>query len=167
MTTMSLTVLTHAQEFKGNVSGTVGILNSKVRLQYEIPIESRGSLGVNVNYYLINWKGPVFEPFLRFYNKKNGNSKGPFWQAKLIYGNLSTLNYNNNGSVFTKPKWPTYGFGINYGNKFLSGKHFTVEYLSGIRFLTAPVYGDLEDIANWYMSTGFPIDFQLKFGYQF
>lgn len=167
LTTLIFTGLAHAQGFKGNASGSVGLLNSKVRIQYEIPLESRGSYGMNLNYYLIKWTGPVFEPFLRFYSKKDGNSKGSFWQAKVIYGNLSNLYYDNNGSSYTKPRWPTYGFGINYGNKFLLGKHFTVEYLSGIRFLSSPVYGDLEDIADWYLSTGFPIDFQMKFGYQF
>ena len=83
------------EEFKGNVSAAFGPLNSKVRIQYEMAIKSRASWGVNMNYYLQNWTGPVFEPFIRVYGKKSGNAEGFFFQTKAIYGNLTTLNYNS------------------------------------------------------------------------
>ena len=89
-----LTSFSYAQNFKGHASGTFGILNGKVRAQYEIPLKDRASFGMNMNYYLVNWKGPVFEPFIRIYGKKDGNAEGFFGQAKLIYDNLSTLNYD-------------------------------------------------------------------------
>ena len=177
LTALFITGLTYAQDFKGHASGTFGILNGKVRVQYEMPLKSRASYGMNMNYYLVNWTGPVFEPFIRIYGKKDGNAEGFFGQAKLIYGNLSTLDYDLYGAIENK-RWSTYGFGINCGYKFLLGKHFTIEPLTGLRILSPPVYryktGDDEDYyANigegigWYLFTGFPLDFQLKFGFQF
>ncbi len=93
-TALFITGLSYAQDFKGHASGTFGILNGKVRVQYEMPLESRASYGMNMNYYLVNWTGPVFEPFIRIYGKKDGNAEGFLGQAKLIYGNLSTLDYD-------------------------------------------------------------------------
>jgi hypothetical protein len=173
-----LTTLTYAQDFKGHASGTFGILNGKVRVQYELPLKDRASFGMNMNYYLVNWTGPVFEPFIRIYGKKDGNAEGFFGQAKLIYGNLSTLDYELYGGDIENKRWSTYGFGLNCGYKFLLGKHFTIEPLTGFRFLSPPVYRyktgvDEDYYANigegigWYLTTGFPLDFQLKFGFQF
>lgn len=91
LTVLFITGLTYAQDYKRHASGTFGILNRKVRVQYEMPLKSRASCGMNMNYYLEGFKGPVFEPFIRTYGKKGGNAEGFFGQAKLIYGNLSTL----------------------------------------------------------------------------
>ena len=168
--------LTSAQDFKGHVAVTYGILNTKIRVQYEMPIKSRGRYGVNMNYYLINWTGPVFEPFIRIYSKKDGNGEGFFGQAKVIYGNLSTLDLYD--GALQNDRWSTFGFGLSAGHKFLLGKHFTIEYLSGFRILSPPTYiyntgTDEEYYANlgedigWYVTTGFPLDFQLKCGFQF
>jgi hypothetical protein len=173
-----LTNTTHAQDFKGNVSGTVGILNAKIRVQYEMPLKDRASFGVNLNYYLLNWKGPVLEPFIRIYGKKDGNAEGFFGQAKLIYGNLSTLDYDAYGGALSNKRWSTFGFGINCGYKFLLGEHFTIEPLAGFRFVSPPTYrynpgydpANYEVLAEgtaWYLTTGLPLDFQLKFGFQF
>jgi hypothetical protein len=168
-----------AQEFKGNASGTFGIYNIKIRLQYELLLKNRASTGMNMNYYLVNWTGPVFEPFIRIYGRKNGNVKGFFGQFKLIYGNLSTLDELYKDKVANK-RWSTCGFGINCGYKFLLGNHFTIEPLIGFRLLSQPVYrfnagiseADREDIRvgyqyDWWFTTGGPLDFQLKFGAQF
>ncbi|MEE4178785.1 MAG: DUF3575 domain-containing protein [Bacteroides sp.] len=154
----------YAQNFKGHVSGTLGIINTKVRVQYELPLKDRASFGINMNYYLQNWKGPVFEPFIRIYRKKEGNTEGVFAQAKMIYGNLLG-NYNSSAGDLEDIRSPIYGFGLNAGYKFLFGKHFTVEPLLGLRLLSAP--SNLGDETDWYLSTGFPLDFQLKFGFQF
>ena len=160
-----ITSLSYAQNFKGHASGTLGIINAKVRVQYELPLKDRASYGINMNYYLPNWKGPVIEPFIRMYRKKEGNAEGVFGQAKLIYGNLSG-NYNSYAGNLEDIRSSIYGFGLNGGYKFLFGKHFTVEPLFGLRLLSAPsnLGNELED---WFLITGFPIDFQLKFGFQF
>jgi hypothetical protein len=164
------TGLIYAQNFKGHVSGTYGRVNEKIRLQFELPIDSQVSYGINMNYYFINWKGPVVEPFIRVYRKKDGNAEGFYGQAKLIYGNLSPLDSVFLGGAIVNERWSTYGVGLGCGNKFLFAKHFTIEYLVGARILSPPPRGD--DFyrfgqIGWYLSTGLPIDFQLKVGYQF
>lgn len=170
-----------AQSIKGHISGTYGIVNPKVRVQYESPLTNQSGFGMNINYYFENWKGPVLEPFIRFYFSESGNAKGLFIQIKLMYGNLSTLDYETYKNYLINNRWSTYGIGLNVGFKVLAGKQFTIEPLTGFRFLTPPVYrftaeaneefmqsylGVLEDI-GWYLTTGMPIDFQLKIGYQF
>ena len=179
LTALFITGLTYAQDFKGHASGTFGLLYGQVRVQYEMPLKSSASYGINMNYYLVNWTGPVFEPFIRIYGKKDGNAKGFFGQAKLIYGNLSTLNYDAYGGAIENKRWSTYGFGISCGYKFLLGKHFTIEPLTGLRILSPPVYRfkdgiDVDYFANaigegvsWYLTAGFPLTFKLKFGFQF
>ena len=69
LTALFMTGLTYAQNFKGHASGTFGILNAKIRAQYEMPLKDRASFGINMNYYLVNWTGPVLEPFIRLYGK--------------------------------------------------------------------------------------------------
>lgn len=172
--TLSLAMLlsissTYAQNFKGHISATFGIINPKARIQCEIPLKNRASLGVNMNYYFYGWKGPVFEPFIRLYDKKNGNVKGSFIQAKLMYGNLSTysLPYSVEETLENK-NWSTFGFGICAGNKLLFAKHFTIEPLIGFRFLSPPPnFAKADDDITWKLTTGFLLDLQLKFGYQF
>lgn len=175
---MFATSAIYAQGFKGHASGSVGILNPKIRLQYELPLKDRASYGMSMNYYLVNWTGPVFEPFIRLYGKKDGNAEGFFFQPKLIYGNLSTLDYDLYGGYLENKRWSTFGVAMNCGYKFLLGDHFTIEPLGGFRFLSPPVYryrtgADEDYYANigegigWYLTTGFPIEFQVKFGYQF
>ena len=161
------------QGFKGNISVAAGIINAKIRSQFEYPIKNRGSFGLNLSYYFIPiWRGPVFEPFIRLYAKKNGNEQGFLFQFKACYGILT----NNENSV--KMRGTTGGFGLGIGYKYLVNKHFTVEQTLGIRFLTAPnmvYFGPAStpnkpiniDAALWYLSSGFPIEYNLKFGYQF
>ncbi len=163
------------EEFKGNVSAAFGPLNGKVRIQYEMALKSRASWGVNMNYYLVNWTGPVFEPFIRVYGKKSGNAEGFFFQAKAIYGNLKTLDYDKYINIIENSRWSTYGFGMSIGSKFLLGKHITLEPLFGYRILTPPTFeykggysaANLGEAIGWYITTGMPLDFQFKLGYQF
>lgn len=176
--TFWLATMSFGQSFKGHLSATFGVLNPKVRVQYERPLKERASIGVNVNYYFVNWTGVLAEPFIRVYGKRDGNAEGFFGQAKLMYGNLSTLDYQEYQSFIENERWSTFGLGLNMGYKFLLGSHFTIESLFGFRFLTPPTYKyragySEEDLVRlgegigWYVTTGLPVDFQVKFGYQF
>ena len=152
----------NAQNFKGHASGTIGFLNPKIRLQYEHPLGSIYSTGANLNYYMVNWKGPIIEPFLRWY-VADSNASGGFFQAKAGYGNLSSLDESKN--------WSTYGGGIAWGYKYAKSSGFTIEPIVGLRIYSAPqdeqTIGDVVENVGWAVTTGLPIDFQLKFGYQF
>jgi len=164
--------ITYSQSFKGHASGTFGILNAKIRLQYEIPLGDKFSTGANLNYYMVNWTGPLLEPFARIY-VSDGNESGGFFQVKAGYGNLSTLPYMNT----TAKTWSTYGGGVAWGYKYLRPSGFTIEPIIGFRFYSAPNEEvgldtgqnatNLGENIGWFVTTGFPIDFQLKFGYQF
>jgi len=175
---LSFSLNSYSQNFENCISGTFGIVNSKIRVQYETPLNKKSSLGINMNYYLVNWKGLVFEPFIRIYNEKNGCNEGFFGQFKLIYGNLKTLDFEYYQNVISNRRWSTFGAGIAGGYKFLINKKFVIEPIAGFRFLSPPVYRYIDgDYVNtgaaigegvgWYLTTGLPIDFQLKFGYQF
>ncbi len=165
-----------SQGFNHHVSIAGGILNAKVRVQYEKSFRDRAAFGANLNYYFVNWKGPVLEPFARIYGKKEGNSEGFFGQAKLVVGNLSTIDYTDNADAISNKRWTTFGFGVDCGYKFLIKKHFTIEPLLGFRFMSPPVYrynagydeviGIAEGV-GWYLTTGFPVNVNVKFGYQF
>jgi len=55
MKNLLLTILTfftisfaNSQSFKGHASGTFGILNAKIRVQYEIPLGNKFSAGANL-----------------------------------------------------------------------------------------------------------------------
>ena len=174
LTTIAFLTLSiaYSQSFKGHASGTFGILNAKIRVQYEIPLGNKFSAGANLNYYMVNWTGPIIEPFARIY-VSDGNKSGGFFQLKAGYGNLSTLPYMNT----TASRWSTYGGGVAWGYKYLRPSGFTIEPLIGLRAYSAPnENADLSTVKNaqnlgenigWALTTGFPIDFQLKFGYQF
>jgi len=169
----------NAQKVGGCISGIYSAANPKIRLQFEALIENQFSGGVNLSYYFVNWKGPIIEPFARIYGKKNGNVKGFFGQFKMIYGNLSTWQDLYNKGYIRNKRFSTFGVGTGVGYKFLIGKEFAIEPLLGVRFLTPPqnkwASGNAEQEAlnilgegiAWYLTTGFPVDFQLKFGYQF
>lgn len=170
-----------AQDWNHNISGTLGILNAKLRLQYERPLGDKMTLGGNMNYYFVNWKGPVFEPFGRIYGKQDGNTEGFFAQAKIMFGSLSILDYDIQYLQDpSQTRWWTFGAGAGGGYKSLIGEHFNFESIVGIRLLSPPTYRlDFDDelglndasgtgeVIGWSISTGFPIDVQLKFGYQF
>jgi len=167
--------ISFSQDWKGNLSGTVGIINFKARIQYELPIGDNMSTGANLNYYFVNWTGPIIEPFFRIYSKKSGNSEGWFLQGKLGYGNLKSLDeYFQLDSNYTNKRWSTFGGGIAVGNKFFISDNLTIEPLLGIRLYSAPSFNDEEyelaelgEDIGWGLTTGFPLDLQIKIGYQF
>jgi hypothetical protein len=169
------TSLIYSQSWEGNVSGTVGLINTKIRVQYEMPIGEQFSTGANLNYYFVNWTGPLIEPFFRIYSKNHGNYKGWFLQAKLGYGNLKSLDeYFELDPNYTAKRWSTFGGGVAVGNKFFISDKLTIEPLLGLRIYSAPNFNDddydLESVGEdigWGLTTGFPLDLQIKIGYQF
>jgi hypothetical protein len=152
----------YAQNFRGHASGEIGFINFKLRAQYEMPVRENYSVGINCNIYFINFVGPSFEPFFRAYLRKHGNEKGFFGQGKFIYGNLS--------QAFADDRFNMFGFGLGGGYKFLIKDHFTIEPILGYRFVSPPPEPQSVNVGEtigFYITTGFPLDFQLKFGYQF
>jgi hypothetical protein len=157
-------------------------------LQYEqsFGTNHRFSTGGEFTYYMVNWSGPKIESFVRVYGKDNGAEEGFFGQLKLGYGNLASLDLFD-GS--TNKRWSTVGGGIAGGYKFLIGEHFIIEQVFGFQVYTPPYqvkstnsssdpysdpFDDYEDGLEtavegigWYLTSGFPIDFQLKLGWQF
>jgi hypothetical protein len=169
------TCYSYAQDWTGNISGTIGIINFKARFQYELPIDNNMSTGVNLNYYFVNWTGPLIEPFFRLYRKKDSNSEGWFLQGKLGYGNLKSLDeYFSLDPNYNQKRWSTFGGGIAVGNKFFITDVLTIEILGGLRIYSGPNFDedqyDLDEIGEdlgWALTTGFPLDLQMKIGYQF
>jgi hypothetical protein len=151
-----------------SVNGSFGFLNAKLRLQYEHALGKKGGVGACLNYYLVNWTGPKVDFFARIYGKRYGNQEGFFFQGKLGYGNLS--------GAFRSDRWSTVGVGVATGYKFLVGEHFVIEQLLGVHIYSPPpawdtqTYQSGEEIGEaigWYLTTGLPLDFQLRFGYAF
>lgn len=167
------------KKFNHHISASfTGILNYKVRVQYERQLGKKGSFGANVNYYAVNWTGITIEPFARIYSGESASASGFFGQFKLIYGNLKVLDYDLYSAIYENRRWSTFGLGIAGGYKFLIKKHFTIEPLMGFRFASGPIYRFKEGTSEltaegigenvgWYLTTGMPVDFQLKFGWQF
>ena len=161
------TLIVSAQSFHAP-SATFGIINPKLRIQYEKGFDSRFSAGGEFTWYFVNWTGPKFEAFGRIYGGDDA-TKGFFFQGKLGYGNLSTL---EDFSTETK-RWSTFGGGIAGGYKFLIGEHFIIDQVFGLQIYTPPTQNNSDDLGNalegagWFLTSGLPLDFQVKVGYQF
>jgi len=174
------------------ISGSFGILNPKLRVQYEHGLGDAASVGANVNFYLVNWKGPRIEGFFRYYFGRDGNESGLFMQAKGGFGILTHV-WDGDELYFTylgqqydyydSKTWTTVGGGIAFGGKVVGrsgflfeshiGYHFwsppTTNYSSGYNnyYSLAAAGATIAETLGWYLTTGFPIDIQMKFGYQF
>jgi len=168
----------NAQEFKGNICGTIAIINLKAKIQYELPIGDNLSTGVNLNYYFVNWTGPLLEPFFRIYSRKYGNTEGWFLQGKLGYGNLKNLDDDIISGATKTARFSTFGGGVAFGNKIFLSDKITLEPVIGLRIYTPPsinkdIYDSYEaaeslgEDIGWALTTGLPLDLQLKIGYQF
>jgi len=174
-----------------SLTAGIGILNPKVRVQFEHGFGDMHSTGVNLGYYLVNWTGPRLEGFYRIYFGGD-NEKGMFMQGSAGAGFLSfaldddeittfmdggqTYNiYNSNGT------WTTLGGGIAFGGKMTSRGGFVFESTMGYQFWTGPptnyssdydLYwndgADLAETLGYYLvGPGFPLHFQMKLGYNF
>jgi len=174
-----------------SLTGGVGLLNAKVRIQYEHGFGDMHSIGANLGVYLQNWTGPRMEGFYRIYFGGD-NEKGMFMQASAGAGMFSyalgdddaTIFENSSGTSFDiyndKNTWTTFGGGIGFGGKMTSRSGFVFESTIGFQIWTAPTsnYSDdydlyysgadaVETIGYYVVGPGFPLMFQMKFGKNF
>tara|TARA_B110000858_G_C17597126_1_gene378339 strand:+ start:8 stop:592 length:585 start_codon:yes stop_codon:yes gene_type:complete len=172
-----------------SVTAGMGLLNAKIRVQLEHGFNNNMSTGANLSYYLVNWKGPRLEGFYRIYFSDD-NEKGMFVQAKAGAGLFSNvwdgddLAFNYNGityDVYESNTWMTVGGGIAFGGKITTRGGFVFETTLGYHFWTPPLDNYSDEYDNYYSSSinavetigyyvvgpGFPIDMQVKFGFNF
>ena len=172
-----------------SVTAGFGLLNAKVRIQYEHGFADMHSAGANLGLYLQGQNGQRLEGFYRIYFGGD-NEKGMFMQASAGAGMFSyfldeddqvVLNgyylYEDAGDKFT-----SFGGSIGMGGKITTRGGFVFETTMGFQIWTPPAanYNDsfteanpdyvLGDFANdvlFYFGPGFPLMFQMKFGYNF
>ena len=173
-----------------SVTAGMGLLNAKIRVQLEHGFNNNMSTGANLSYYMVNWKGPRLEGFYRIYFSDD-NEKGMFVQAKAGAGLFSNvwdgddLTFTaSNGityDVYESNTWMTVGGGIAFGGKITTRGGFVFETTLGYHFCTPPLDNYSDDYDNYYSSSinavetigyyvvgpGFPIDMQVKFGFNF
>ena len=172
-----------------SVTAGMGLLNAKIRVQLEHGFNNNMSTGANLSYYMVNWKGPRLEGFYRIYFSDD-NEKGMFVQAKAGAGLFSNvwygddLTFTDNGityDVYESNTWMTVGGCIAFGGKITTRGGFVFETTLGYHFLTPPLDNYSDDYDNYYPSSinavetigyyvvgpGFPIDMQVKFGFNF
>ena len=172
-----------------SVTAGMGLLNAKIRVQLEHGFNNNMSTGANLSYYMVNWKGPRLEGFYRIYFSDD-NEKGMFVQAKAGAGLFSNvwdgddLTFTDNGityDVYESNTWMTVGGGIAFGGKITTRGGFVFETTLGYHFWTPPLDNYSDDYDNYYPSSinavetigyyvvgpGFPIDMQVKFGFNF
>ena len=174
-----------------SLTAGIGVLNAKVRVQFEHGFEDMHSTGVNVGYYLENWTGPRAEAFYRIYFGGD-NEKGMFMQASAGAGMFSYalddedafefFDGTNWTSIYSdKSTWTTLGGGIALGGKMTSRGGFVFESTMGFQIWSAPTpnysseYDNylsngasaVETVGYYVVGPGFPLHFQVKFGYNF
>ena len=184
----ALTVNSYAQS--NSVTAGMGLLNTKIRVQLEHGFNDNMSTGANLSYYMVNWKGPRLEGFYRIYFTDD-NERGMFAQAKAGAGlfsnvwdgdDLTFTDFNGNTyDVYDSNSWMSFGGGIAFGGKFTTRGGFVFETTLGYHFWTPPLDNYSDDYDNYYSSTvnavetigyyvvgpGFPLDMQVKFGFNF
>lgn len=182
----TLTLSTSAQS--NSLTAGVGLLNAKVRVQLEHGFADKMTTGANLSYYLVNWKGPRLEGFYRLYFTDDSDI-GAFFQTKagvglfsnVLDGELTTFELGGETyDIFEKSTFTTVGGGIGFGYKYTANGGFVFETTLGYAFWSPPSdnytdeyqdYSELgyafETIGYYLVGPGFPLDFQLKFGYNF
>jgi len=173
-----------------SVTAGFGLLNAKVRIQYEHGFADMHSAGANLGLYLQGQNGQRLEGFYRIYFGGD-NEKGMFMQASAGAGMFSYLFssddqfidqsgialYKDDGEMFT-----TFGGSLGLGGKMTSRGGFVFESTLGFQIWTPPpsnfnedfvtanpgyAFGDATNIALFYLGPGFPLMFQMKFGFNF
>jgi hypothetical protein len=166
--------------FHFNLSAGYLIPTKRTRIQLEIPIKneikflnSGGlSMGVNYNDYSGEFSnipnGYTIEPFIRFYEADFDEYYAfddyfGFIQLKAIFGQLNGRSISNE---LINTKSFVNGAAVNVGLKKNFLKILTFEMLTGLRFLSKPTNIYTGKSFFWYISTGCPIDLQIKLGIQ-
>jgi hypothetical protein len=173
-----------------SLTAGIGLLNAKVRIQYEHGFGDMHSTGANLGLYLQGNAGQRLEGFYRIYFGGD-NEKGMFFQAtagagmfSYIFGEDDLLIsdasgnflYNDDGDKFT-----SFGGSIGMGGKVTSRGGFVFESTMGYHFWSPPPANYSSDYDDFYVSTGsaletlgyyvvgpgFPLHFQIKLGYNF
>lgn len=168
----------------------IGLLNTKVRIQYEHGFGDMHSTGANLSLYLLGQDGQRLEGFYRIYFGGD-NEKGMFMQATAGAGifsyflESSDLLINNNGYYLYEDngdKFTSFGGSLGIGGKMTSRGGFVFETTLGFQLWTPPAsnfnedyvnanpgeaLGDATNVALYYLGPGFPLMFQMKFGYNF
>jgi len=179
-----------------SLTAGIGLLNPKVRVQLEHGFGDMHSTGANLGYYFANWKGPRLEGFYRIYFGGD-NEKGMFMQASGGFGSFSfaledvtTFEYYNPSTaqyttydLYEGGRWITAGGGIAFGGKMTTRSGFVFESTMGYQIWSPPpsnyssYYNDYyaatavvdaaETLGYYVVGPGFPLQFQIKLGYNF
>ena len=173
-----------------SVTAGVGLLNSKVRIQYEHGFGDMHSTGANLSLYLVGQNGQRLEGFYRIYFGGD-NEKGMFMQATGGVGifsyflESSDLSINNNGYYLYEDngdKFTSFGGSLGLGGKMTTRGGFVFESTLGFQLWTPPAsnfnedyvtanpgeaLGDATNVALYYLGPAFPLMFQMKFGFMF
>jgi hypothetical protein len=154
-----------------SLSASLGIVNYKFRLQYEKGHKTNSSNGAMLTFYFGDFPGLKLEGFTRQYRKKQSNSEGFFWQEKIGVGYLFSGMYDEHEENIAGI---TFGGGVAGGYKLMIGNHLNVEAILGLHYYVPPLvgaaavaYGKDGQKYWWYTTTGMPIDFQFKIGWQY
>ena len=175
-----------------SLTAGIGLLNAKVRIQYEHGFADMHSTGANLGLYLQGNAGQRLEGFYRIYFGGD-NEKGMFMQATAGAGMFSYI-FNDEELLISDPsgnflynddgdKFTSFGGSIGMGGKITSKGGFVFESTIGWQIWTPPssnfneaflaedpTYADLNEGVNtllYYIGPGFPLRFQMKFGYNF
>jgi hypothetical protein len=183
----SLTFNVSAQS--NSVTAGLGLLNTKVRVQYEHGFGDMHSAGANLGLYLQLNSGQRLEGFYRIYFGGD-NEKGMFMQATAGAGIFSYV-FDTNDQVFLNgynlynddgDKFTSFGGSVGFGGKMTTRGGFVFESTMGFQIWTPPpsnfnedfvdanpghAFGDATNIALFYLGPGFPLRFQMKLGYNF
>jgi len=173
-----------------SVTAGVGLLNTKVRIQYEHGFGDMHSTGANLSLYLVGQNGQRLEGFYRIYFGGD-NEKGMFMQATGGVGifsyflESSDLSINNNGYYLYEDngdKFTSFGGSLGLGGKMTTRGGFVFESTLGFQLWTPPAsnfnedyvtanpgeaLGDATNVALYYLGPAFPLMFQMKFGFMF
>ena len=181
-------IIFSASAQSNSVTAGAGFLNTKVRVQFEHGFSDMHSAGANLGLYFQLNTGQRLEGFYRIY-VGGDNERGMFIQASGGAGQFSyfldevdQISYTGFNKYNEGDKFITFGGGIAFGGKITTGGGFVFESTLGGQLWTPPHSNfteefteaypveALEEAANvalFYLGPGFPLMFQMKFGFNF
>jgi hypothetical protein len=114
---------------------------SKIRVKFEIPLNTTISTGTFFNLHYLFFKGPEAEPFVRFYHSDE-YPEGFYSQIKLSAGFFSSrMDYTHTftdstiSTIERNSSFPGFGAGFAFGYQFLTrrSKHF--DFFLGFKYM--------------------------------